>query len=664
MQPVSSAESSKGGSNGGRAALAPGQQRQRLPPWEGALPRSKGVRSLDLPSSRALPASSGPAAQPGYRRQLSGLSEQLRPEPEAQAQPRPRASSGGGTSESTEAQQGQPSSIAQALGRAWHMARYIAYAPVSLLHLARACQVQLWVLCLHTTLNCLRAIVARSEASLQKLERSRQPAAQAGPEAGGGAGSASPGAMCLDVRAVPGSHLEEPDAGALAAEAEPDVAEMGQRVMDPLCTCTGSSLAASVLGGDMSDLCSSGERSGSLGGASAASAAVLDYMAAGSTSSNMDGDLPGPATATAEEEEAGSQGPDATASQQEAVGEERLEELDSGSQAVDDSDMRAVDEDDEVPDVDRDSLGGGSDGEPLAGATPLPPDSIQAVQVDGEEEELGQHAGVADQDVEQAGRGPRDEEERHAELLLSEHAAAALCEGDLGDEVFSQHGSWQACSLDLQDLPPGVFSVVQAAVALNFSDELQLGVAPCSAAMFQPQMLMSQGRYLGGPGRGVKEEGSEYPAPSLRTNDSLNNGSMNSTFTVATSTTYNSRDYDALNLPDCEEAFYASPFDKPKPCRPAALSSGRVEPSSSCASTSPCLLGLPHTVERPVNWEPDSSLCVVCMERVREVGYLHAGTPATVHLATCRPCAWLAKNKDRLECPVCRQPVDSVVDVF
>ncbi|GFH13848.1 ANK_REP_REGION domain-containing protein [Haematococcus lacustris] len=59
--------------------------------------------------------------------------------------------------------------------------------------------------------------------------------------------------------------------------------------------------------------------------------------------------------------------------------------------------------------------------------------------------------------------------------------------------------------------------------------------------------------------------------------------------------------------------------------------------------------------------EEDSQLsCVVCLSAPRAVGLLHG---STVHKCVCRECAAKIKAGTML-CPLCRQTVERVLDVF
>jgi hypothetical protein len=55
----------------------------------------------------------------------------------------------------------------------------------------------------------------------------------------------------------------------------------------------------------------------------------------------------------------------------------------------------------------------------------------------------------------------------------------------------------------------------------------------------------------------------------------------------------------------------------------------------------------------------DLKECVICMERPREAGFVHAGT---MHMVVCRKCVGLVEVGD--PCPMCRVPVEHVVSAI
>ena len=56
---------------------------------------------------------------------------------------------------------------------------------------------------------------------------------------------------------------------------------------------------------------------------------------------------------------------------------------------------------------------------------------------------------------------------------------------------------------------------------------------------------------------------------------------------------------------------------------------------------------------------PDCMVCVVCEDEVKSVGLLHG---RSVHLCLCTSCA--AKYSVGQACPMCRQRIERLVDVF
>jgi hypothetical protein len=57
----------------------------------------------------------------------------------------------------------------------------------------------------------------------------------------------------------------------------------------------------------------------------------------------------------------------------------------------------------------------------------------------------------------------------------------------------------------------------------------------------------------------------------------------------------------------------------------------------------------------------ESKWCVVCEEEAKSVGLLHG---SSMHLCLCRGCAAHYRQQGEHACPMCRQRVEAVVDVF
>ena len=82
--------------------------------------------------------------------------------------------------------------------------------------------------------------------------------------------------------------------------------------------------------------------------------------------------------------------------------------------------------------------------------------------------------------------------------------------------------------------------------------------------------------------------------------------------------------------------------------------------STSAAASVPAVASTPATTSDGSAGGRRTSvdeLCVICWERPRECGLLHGGT---LHNAVCRACAQHVALGS--PCPMCRQPVESLVD--
>jgi len=54
----------------------------------------------------------------------------------------------------------------------------------------------------------------------------------------------------------------------------------------------------------------------------------------------------------------------------------------------------------------------------------------------------------------------------------------------------------------------------------------------------------------------------------------------------------------------------------------------------------------------------NDGVCVVCLDRPQNAGFLHSGS---VHRCVCLSCAFLIYLSDRSRCPICRQPIERIV---
>ena len=59
--------------------------------------------------------------------------------------------------------------------------------------------------------------------------------------------------------------------------------------------------------------------------------------------------------------------------------------------------------------------------------------------------------------------------------------------------------------------------------------------------------------------------------------------------------------------------------------------------------------------------KPDSNNCIVCLDAPKAASFIH-GT--TAHLVCCLKCAESISRQRNAACPVCRLPIDSIVQTF
>uniref|UniRef100_A0A7S0RGQ1 RING-type domain-containing protein n=1 Tax=Chlamydomonas leiostraca TaxID=1034604 RepID=A0A7S0RGQ1_9CHLO len=107
----------------------------------------------------------------------------------------------------------------------------------------------------------------------------------------------------------------------------------------------------------------------------------------------------------------------------------------------------------------------------------------------------------------------------------------------------------------------------------------------------------------------------------------------------------NSPSSPTLSMPPCAASVMPSPFPTP---------SKSMEPTAPPLATSPSL-----TAAAAASAREDEQLCVICLSAKKEAGFLH-GT--TVHMCVCRDCCKMIRPGGA--CPLCRQPVERVIEVY